>query len=309
VNQAPFFSIIIPTYNRAGLLGKAIKSVLGQTFKSWELLIIDDGSTDNTADVVKQFDDPRVRYIYQTNAERCVARNNGIGHAGGKYICFLDSDDYYLPERLSKIYNELLQRHNPVEMFYTGLTIEKENATEPREGNYYRGENIFEIIVVNTIHSQQVCVAAEIMQEYKYDPQFRIGEDMELWLRIAAKYPVNYLEKQYDVVVLEHEDRSVNIMRTNTGAEQLRLYHFIFTDAHSGKKISNKVKAYKLASSFHSMARFNLYRNKRFEAASAVFKAICTDWSSPWTKLRINVFLKLITFSSIKGIQKIMDVG
>ncbi len=290
-------------------MAKAVKSVLAQTFTDWELLIVDDGSTDNTVDVVKGFDDPRIRYIYQANAERCAARNNGINHATGKYICFLDSDDFYLSQRLVSLYDELLLRHFPVEMFYTGLTVEKTGKNELLVGNYYYGDNIFEVIVVNTIHSQQVCISAQIMHEFKYDPQFTIGEDMELWLRIAAKYPVHYLEKQFDVVVLEHDERSVNILRYNTGAEQLRLYHYIFTNQHSGKRISAKVKAYKLASSFHAIARYNILRGKRLEALASTLRAIVADPRSDWAKLRVNVFLKLITFSSMGQIQKIMDVA
>ena len=96
-----FFSVIIPTYNRAGLIGKAIDSVLAQTFADWELLIIDDGSTDNTRQIVEAYTDRRVKYIYQENAERSAARNNGVAQAAGKYICFLDSDDYCLPDRLA----------------------------------------------------------------------------------------------------------------------------------------------------------------------------------------------------------------
>ena len=78
------FSIIIPIYNKAKFLPKAIESVINQTFEDWELKIVDDGSTDKTSDVVKQYPDNRIRYIYQENSERSAARNNGIKHAKGK---------------------------------------------------------------------------------------------------------------------------------------------------------------------------------------------------------------------------------
>jgi len=91
----PFFSIIIPTYNRASMIPKAIESVLQQTFVEWELIIIDDGSIDNTAEIVKTYTDSRIKYIWQENQERSVARNKGISIAKGRYICFLDSDNKY----------------------------------------------------------------------------------------------------------------------------------------------------------------------------------------------------------------------
>ena len=92
----PFFSVVIPTYNRAHLIKETIESVQKQTFSDWELIIVDDGSTDDTKSVVKSVDDKRIQYVFQENAERSVARNNGFRHAKGQYICFLDSDDYYL---------------------------------------------------------------------------------------------------------------------------------------------------------------------------------------------------------------------
>lgn len=88
------FSVIIPTYNRASMLPKAIESVLAQTYPNWELIIVDDGSTDNTKELVANFieKDGRIKYIYQENAERSAARNNGIKNAKGEYICFLEQN-------------------------------------------------------------------------------------------------------------------------------------------------------------------------------------------------------------------------
>lgn len=106
----PFFSIIIPTYNRAHRLPKAIASILDQTFEDYELIIIDDASTDKTEELIKTYNDPRIHYIKnETNQERCNSRNTGIKAAKGEYICFLDSDDYHLPhhlETLAKAINE-----------------------------------------------------------------------------------------------------------------------------------------------------------------------------------------------------------
>ena len=95
----PYFSII-PTYNRSNFIAAAIKSVLNQTYTNWELFIIDDGSTDNTKEVVSNFNDPRILYKYQNNQERSAARNNGIKIAKGEWICFLDSDDAYKKHHL-----------------------------------------------------------------------------------------------------------------------------------------------------------------------------------------------------------------
>ncbi|NJC24596.1 glycosyltransferase family 2 protein [Neolewinella antarctica] len=97
----PFVSIILPTFNRSTMLVHAVRSVLAQTYREWELIIVDDGSTDDTAAVVAGFDDNRIRYFYQENGELSRARNRGLREVRGEYFGFLDDDDLFLPEHLS----------------------------------------------------------------------------------------------------------------------------------------------------------------------------------------------------------------
>lgn len=93
----PKISIVIPAYNRANVIGRAIKSVLLQTYDNFEIIVVDDGSTDNTKDIVESFADDRISYVCQKNSGAPVARNTGLKIAKGKYIAFLDSDDEWLP--------------------------------------------------------------------------------------------------------------------------------------------------------------------------------------------------------------------
>ena len=118
------FSIIIPTYNRAAFLPKAIGSVLAQSFSDWELIIVDDGSTDNTKDVVAQYSDSRITYIFQQNAERSAARNKGIAHSVGEYVLFLDSDDYYLSNFLADLNLEIRKNNNKPCLYFHNALIE-----------------------------------------------------------------------------------------------------------------------------------------------------------------------------------------
>ena len=105
----PLVSVVIPTWNRAGLIVRAINSVLSQTYSNWELIIVDDGSTDNTDEVVKKFqeNDTRIRFIKheKNSGGNSVPKNIGIKNAAGEYIAFLDSDDEYLPEKMEKQIN------------------------------------------------------------------------------------------------------------------------------------------------------------------------------------------------------------
>lgn len=95
-------SIIMPTYNRANTISRAIKSIINQTYDDLELIIVDDGSVDNTKEVISEFDDKRIKYIYQKNSGACSARNAGIKISKGKYIAFLDSDDEWNINKLEK---------------------------------------------------------------------------------------------------------------------------------------------------------------------------------------------------------------
>ena len=103
----PFFSIIIPTYNRSSLLPRAIDSVLQQTFTDFELIVVDDGSTDATQQLVRNYADNRVRYVYQDNKGVCVARNHGVALANAPYLVFLDSDDYALEDWLANFHKSI----------------------------------------------------------------------------------------------------------------------------------------------------------------------------------------------------------
>lgn len=103
----PLVSVILPTFNRAYILGEAIKSVLSQTYNNWELIIVDDGSTDKTADLVNTFKDKRIKYFKKKNAGPCAARNYGISKSRGKWITYLDSDDVLLPACIETMVTEL----------------------------------------------------------------------------------------------------------------------------------------------------------------------------------------------------------
>ncbi|MEL7221748.1 MAG: glycosyltransferase family 2 protein, partial [Bacteroidota bacterium] len=132
--MSPFFSIIIPTYNRAAYLPHAIKSVMDQVFADWELLIVDDGSTDDTRKVVQPFlSDERIRYHWQENRELNGARNTGVRLARGRYIAFLDDDDQYLVNHLSVLANYLKEKGYPIAAVRTGMYIQvtKKQWTKP----------------------------------------------------------------------------------------------------------------------------------------------------------------------------------
>lgn len=123
--NAPYFSVVIPTYNRAGHIGRTIESVLAQTFADLEVLVVDDGSRDNTAEVVGDFTDPRLHYLPKENGERGAARNYGLARALGEYVLFLDSDDAWYPTRLAVLHAAIQAEAQPPNLLATKYDLER----------------------------------------------------------------------------------------------------------------------------------------------------------------------------------------
>ena len=186
------FSIILPTFNRGTIISKAIQSVINQTYSNWELIIVDDGSTDNTKDVVASFNEDRIRYIYQENAERSAARNNGIRNAKGTWICFLDSDDYYLPNHLSVLSTETEKKSEP-RIILTGNLIDNNGEMKKHPLLDVNSTDILKEIWSKFILMNSVCVHHSLFKFEIFDENYRIWEDTHLWLRLASQYSLTQL--------------------------------------------------------------------------------------------------------------------
>ena len=260
----PFFSIIIPTYNRAHLISKAVESVKDQTYKDWELIIVDDGSTDQTKSLVEEYykANSRIRYIYQENAERSAARNNGIDNANGKYICFLDSDDYYLKERLKGLFDYIQMEKEPKHFYYTAITYDYNGRLEERQERMRDKENVFEFLVQAIIGTPQVILSKEILTKERFDTRWRIGEDMELWLRLARFEEPRFIENQATVVAVDHAERSVGIGNLIAYQKQLETIKYI---KYLGHPVSKQVIQKKIHGILMSILRCHYHKREKWK--------------------------------------------
>ena len=205
--NAPKVSVILPTYNREPLLPRSIHSVLCQTFTDFELLIVDDGSTDNTAEVVAGFVDPRVRYLrLEQNAGVSNARNTGIREARGELIAFQDSDDEWLPGKLARQV-EFLHRTPDAALVFCSLVRVDMTAPIARVKPGVRlpadyDSFLRELLKVNFIWTQTWLVRTAVLRNgLSFNPVMRRGEDWDLALRIARKFRVAHLP---EALVLAH---------------------------------------------------------------------------------------------------------
>ena len=167
----PTVSVIIPTFNRAEFICSAIKSVLKQTYSDFELIVVDDGSTDDTGLRVRQLNDSRLKYIWQPNHGRSHARNRAILEAKGSFIAFLDSDDLYLPEKLA-LQVDYFNQHPEVSMIYTSAYCINEAGNRLPEtyeatvsGHIYQDIAFFRPV---TITLPTVMVRRKVLRRYRY---------------------------------------------------------------------------------------------------------------------------------------------
>ena len=186
-------SVIIPTYNRADLLPEAIDSVLAQTWKDMEIIVVDDGSNDGTGEAVRRYGD-RVRYFYKENEGPANARNMGIKKARGAYLAFLDSDDVWKPEKLG-VQMDFMGEHPEIKLVCTDSSIM--GSSECGEGKLRRDfvGNLFPLLFSKSfIRTSTVLMTKECFGEIGYfNGEFEPAEDYDLWLRVAKRYPVAYL--------------------------------------------------------------------------------------------------------------------
>lgn len=191
----PFFSVIIPTYNRKYALKKAIESVLSQTFIDFEILVMDDGSSDGTNSFVKSLNDDRIIYEWNKNTGGPAnPRNRGIAIAKGEWVCFLDADDYWTADKLSICFDEII-KFNEVDFIFHDLYLDNGKSNlifKPK----LIGRNLSNPVIVdlltngNPISTSSVLVRNSILKVTgRFDESINIiaAEDFKFWLEIATK--------------------------------------------------------------------------------------------------------------------------
>lgn len=197
----PRVSVIIPTYNRKDYVQEAIDSVLAQTYTDYEIIVVDDGSTDGTGEALQARYGDRIRYVWQENQGESVARNRGIEMARGEYVAFLDSDDMWLPEKLEKQIAFLSENPEIKLVFSSAVMIDaggriigddsrKATATPPKPLTLE--ELCFRTHVLST---STVLMAAALLRSIGgFDPSLRYAEDYDLWMRLRLHTEVYMMQ-------------------------------------------------------------------------------------------------------------------
>ena len=197
----PYFSIIIPCFNRAHIINRAIQGVLEQTFQDFEILIVDDGSTDNTKSTIQELNDTRIKYIYQNNAGVCSARNTGAKQANGDFLIFLDSDDMVEKSWLKDFFDLTNQKYDFLSCNMTLVNLDKSevlvSALNPFKNVRMKG---------NSIPGSWAIKKSIFIKVGMFDENIKFGENVELRFRLnQEKINIGIVDK-YNFIYYESEN-------------------------------------------------------------------------------------------------------
>ena len=181
-------SVVIPSYNRAPLLKRAMESVLNQSYSDIELIVVDDGSTDDTAQVVGEFKDPRVRYVYQKNSGACVARNRGVGEATGDYIAFHDSDDLWHSNKL-ELQVETLTKQG-ADVLFCRMNRIVSGKKVGLVSDYFKSGFLPKNELPMSIGTQTLIGKSLVFKQEKFDPEMPRFQEFEMLVRIQKRFSI-----------------------------------------------------------------------------------------------------------------------
>jgi GT2 family glycosyltransferase len=207
-NQYPLVSVILPTYNRDAIVSRAIESVLSQTYPHCELIVVDDGSTDNTAALLNTYAN-RINVIHRDNGGVSAARNTGIRCSTGDYIALLDSDDYWLPEKLAEQIAFFKSQPDALICQTEEIWIRNGKRVNPKKRHQKHSGMIFEkTLPLCLVSPSAVMIRKTLLDEVGlFDETLPACEDYDLWLRISWKYPVYLIDTPLIVKCGGHADQ------------------------------------------------------------------------------------------------------
>ncbi|MEN8245762.1 MAG: glycosyltransferase [Thermodesulfobacteriota bacterium] len=218
-SKLPLVSVIIPTYNRGWTLAEAVESVLAQDYKDFELIVVDDGSTDDTKDILAAYDG--ITVLGQANQGVSAARNNGVAHSRGTYVAFLDSDDLWLPQKLAVQVDFF--RKNPEALICqtqetwvrNGRRVNSGKRHQKQSGMFF--ERSLELCLVSP--SAVMMKKAFFGEMGGFDENLPACEDYDLWIRINAHHPIYLIDRPLIVKRGGHQDQ----LSANPGLDKYRI--------------------------------------------------------------------------------------
>ena len=281
-SEPPLVSVVIPFYNGVGWLLEAVDSVLAQTYHRFELILVDDGSTESV-ELLKKYQDPRIIYIHQKNQGGAVARNTGIEHAKGKYIAFLDADDLFSPNKL-EVHVKYMEQHPEVNLSYTSY----QRITETGEFISFQdsGSRVYrdyiDLILGNQIATPTVMIQRCFIEEHaiRFEEGIHTGEDSLFWIAVAKKGRIQGIDTVLTSVRMRAGSTTYNIPKV-IDAQKMLLRKELGSDLGWIKKSIIKSKVFQnIARSSFSISSFgDAIRYLALSVMICPFRVFSIAWS------------------------------
>ena len=265
--MAPLVSVIIPTCNREKIITRAIDSVFAQTYRDFEIVVLDDGSRDNTKAVVQAYG-PKVHYFYQDNKGIAGARNAGMHQTAGDYIAFLDSDDYWLPGKLERQI-ALFSEHPEYGMVGCQCgSVQIDGAYREKNRPGKSGWILYDLFNKNFIRTSSAVITRACLEKVGgFDESLREGEEYDYWLRIAAEFAIGFINEPLTVYVDNTDGMSTDSL---TG----RLHRLkVLEKKYLKKKIPPQMYRRRIADTCHYIGRHYIEKGNRPEGIAYLKKA------------------------------------
>jgi glycosyltransferase involved in cell wall biosynthesis len=294
----PEISVIIPVYNGEKTIQETLESVFNQTFSDYELIVINDGSTDFTLKILSHVKDSRLKVFSYPNGNQAVSRNRGISHASGKYIAFLDADDLWTPDKLEQQF-EALQAHPEAAVAYSWSDYIDETSQFLRRGSYktINGNTYPYFLLANILEngSNPLIRRQALVEVGNFNPDFTPAEDWDMWLRLAKQYQFITIPKPQILYRQSSQSASANVLRLETGSKK------VIEQAFS--QVPDSLKPLKK----RSLA--NIYKNLTFKALEGkpsqkqgllafrfLYNILINDPTMFRQKVTFRTLLKIATF-------------
>jgi len=233
LRETPLVSVIVPAYNAERFLGRAMRSALAQTYPHLELIVVDDGSTDGTAEVIRSFPDRRVQHLSQPNRGQGAARNHGIRASAGRYVTFLDADDVYLPEKIQRQVEFLEARRECQVVFCNALHFysRRPGRLLERKAASGSGDILRDLLRASLINPNTIMVAGDILRGgFLFSEERYYPEEWDLCLRLArAGHRFGRQEEPLVVVEIRDDSNTAMAIQWNLKRHALEMFERLFS--------------------------------------------------------------------------------
>lgn len=253
----PKVTVMIPTYNRADFICNAIDSVLGQTFNDYEIIVVDDGSTDNTQKVLSRYNG-KIKYYYKDNGGEGSARNYGINKSGGEFIAFLDSDDAWYQNKLES-QHRILEKDFNIGLVYTAQHVIDENGKTTGEVKPQNPAHCMKDLINGCRITMTVMVRKDLFLKYGFfDESMKINVDTDMWIRLSNHTKIVYINEPLALWRRHGSNISGNMEQAYVG--EVKMYTKLVS-ADVGKKLIKLINL-RLSKSYYLMAKEQLCNKK-----------------------------------------------